>query len=160
MKTETTVTKTIRDFNSVMAIIMSKVALSGEWFINDKLTYAVKKLHKSFLLAVQPHIDQKNEAVRDYNVKLCMVDERGAMVITGSGDSARYSFRPEDQAKVDAFERAQQKQLMDTLVTVTPHLIDEVPEAIERAKKLFDDFDLEELQGVLFEKLPEDTKAE
>lgn len=136
----------IRRFNEIL-MLFNKVDVTD----NNKLTYAVKRIIKRFNSAKEPLMEAMNENIRDFNVNHCQVDEKGTVIIIGEGNNARYTFSKENKIASDKNAATATKQFLDTQINIEPYFIDNVESAKEIALKVFDDFDLEELTGILFE---------
>jgi len=115
--------------------------------VNDKLTYAVKRLTARMELAIKPAIDDAQEAITDFTIDQASVDEKGQLILIND----KHQFTPEARKALLKFVSAQNRLFDETEVEVEPFRVSDVTApGFQRAAALFDDFDVEELTGLLF----------
>ena len=123
--------------------ILAKVDLG----VNDKLTYAVKRLSARIEKAVKPAFDEAQEAITDFTIDRASVDEKGQLILIND----KHSFTPDARKVLLKFVNTQNRLFDKTEVEVEPYLIADISApGFQRAATLFDEFDVEELTGLLF----------
>jgi hypothetical protein len=124
-------------------VILRKADLN----INDKLTYAIKRIFARIELATEKHLSVSQESIADFTVAQASVDEKGILIMTGD----KYSFTPQARQAIQKFVNEETVRFNQTEVEIEPYVIaDTTLPGYERSVLLFDDFDQEELTGLLF----------
>ena len=115
--------------------------------VNDKLTYAVKRLTARMELAIKPAIDDAQEAITDFTIDQASVDEKGQLILIND----KHQFTPEARKALLKFVSAQNKNFDEREIDIEPYLVADITApGFQRAATLFDEFDVEELTGLLF----------
>ena len=123
--------------------ILGKVDLS----VNDKLTYAIKRLNARIDRILKPRFDDVQETITDFTIDQASVDEKGQLILNGD----KHSFTPQAKKALMKFVIEQNHAFDDIDVEIDPFLIADVSApGFQRAVAVFDDFDVEELTGLLF----------
>ena len=124
-------------------VLLAKVDLG----VNDKLTYAVKRLSTRIESAIKPAFDEAQEAITDFTIDRASVDEKGQLILIND----KHSFTPDARKVLLKFVNTQNRLFDKTEVEVEPYLIADISApGFQRAATLFDEFDVEELTGLLF----------
>ena len=134
---------------STIGELKRKQALLGkvDLGVNDKLTYAVKRLSTRIELAIKPAFDDVQEAVTDFTIDQASVDEKGQLILIND----KHQFTPEARKALLKFVSAQNKNFDEREIDIEPYLVADITApGFQRAATLFDEFDVEELTGLLF----------
>ena len=124
-------------------VLLAKVDLG----VNDKLTYAVKRLSTRIESAIKPAFDEAQEAITDFTIDQASLDEKGQLIL----NCDKHAFTPQAKKALMKFVIAQNHAFDDIDVEIDPFLIADVSApGFQRAVVVFDDFDVEELTGLLF----------
>ena len=124
-------------------VLLAKVDLG----VNDKLKYAVKRLSTRIESAIKPAFDEAQEAITDFTIDQASVDEKGQLILIND----KHQFTPEARKALLKFVSAQNKNFDEREIDIEPYLVADITApGFQRAATLFDEFDVEELTGLLF----------
>lgn len=130
------------------ASLLNKIDVSK----NDKLTYAVKKFRSAYQDATKNTLEIYNNKVSDFKVELASIDS-DKNILAGAPDvrgNETFKYSQDNYKELVRKSNEANKELSNTLVTFNPYLVDADGVGFERAKEKFDDFEIEELTGLLF----------
>jgi len=142
----------MKKFKCTIGELDAKFALmTSVSVMDDKLTYAIKKLLQRYDEVTKAPLKKMNDKIKDFNINLCLTEENGALITKVVGNQERYAFTKEDTKKSDKNIATLNEQYLATVVEIEPFLISNPSNGYERAFNLFDTFDREQLDGLLFD---------
>lgn len=119
--------------------------------INDKVSYAIKKLEKAVKSAITPIETKYNEDREDLQVEYASVDDKGVLLTV----NGKYQYKKSDMQTLNDKLRKLSKTFYDTDITIAPFYFG-TGEGFERLDSI-DDFTRDELTGLLFAPTLTDT---
>jgi hypothetical protein len=127
--------------------LKQQLLLKIDLTVNDKLTYSVKRLLQRMERTMKPTFEDVQELIADFTIGQAAVDENGILI----QENDKHIFTPEARRAILKFVTKQTKVFDGTELDIEPYLIpDATVPGFQRLTAVFDDFDMEELTGLLF----------
>jgi len=113
--------------------------------INDKLSYAIKKVKNKIQNKLKYLGEEVNERVEDLNIDFCDKDEKGHILLNTEGK--RTFTNPDNLKKLNKLAKLEYKAYGDIEIEVDSHTV-----SVESAPRIaeLDQFLIEELKGIIF----------
>jgi hypothetical protein len=115
--------------------------------VNDKLTYAAKRLISNIDKACKPHFDELGEVVADLQINHALTDaETGVLIVEQTEKGERYKYTAPQLITLNKAIRAEQKRVEAIKISFETYISTACPRMSE-----LDILFVEELTGILFE---------
>lgn len=140
---------TIEQLNEKQAILR-RVDTS----VNDKLTYAVKKISQQIQRALKPIQEAASESINDKTIDLASTDDKKNLITEEIAGQAQYVFTPDNKKALNTAIKVINADFNSTQIEIDGYIIDITNPDYSRAIDLFDYFEREELQEIVFPVIP------